>query len=446
MGLLSDGRLVAVWGKPGSSPKIYFAHGDGSSFETPVQLNTAGIPPDIYGFGGLDMAVFENKIFVVFENFDLGVQLLRSEDGGATFLPPVSVYDPPASDWTTLASVAVDAQGNPMVSVIQALASEENARYIMVRSEDGGASFLPPVVASEPAAGEYVCECCPSDIRVAGDTVWLVFRNNFDNLRDIWVSRSTDGGASFTDACDVDATDWVVNACPISGPQLHDLGNDSLLAIWMSAATGPGRIYAATLHGGTMQKGWQFDMPAINSNALQSFPVVAGKGDTICVVYEETGFGVNGAELVYRFSNLGIQNLATVPSANFTQSLGNQRYPSLLFDGETFHLLYQSGGSLDYRRGNMAIINVTTGSLAPGKPVRLVSNPVSTEIVLEVLTEAPMRFSLLSSLGEVVEDWQETNYSLHEIIHLGKASSLVGLYFLRIETAGKVWVEKLVAY
>ncbi len=443
LAMLSSGELVAVWGKSGASPKIYFARKIGDNFEAPVQLGTGGIAPDIYGFGGLDLAVSGNKVFVVFENFDAGIHLLRSEDGGVTFLPPTTVFDPPASDWTTLASLAVDEEGNPIVSVIRELASETNARYIVVRSEDGGASFLPPVVGSEPADGEYVCECCPSDMVVAGDSVWLVFRNNNDDLRDIWVSRSTDHAASFTAATDVDDTDWLVNACPISGPRLQKIGGDSLLAVWMSGASGQGRIYGATLHGGTMAKGWQFGFPATNANGLQAFPAIAGSGDTLCVVWEETGFGSNGGELLFSSSVNGAPGLANLPT-NLTQAPGNQKYPSVLYADGAFHLLYQSGGALEYRRGEIGIINTTVEGEPAAPLFDLLANPAQGFISIKTQAPTPLRFQFVSTTGQVVREWPNAQTVSSGTLQLPLQGVAAGMYFLKGETDGKLWAAKVV--
>jgi hypothetical protein len=446
IGMLANGDLVAIWGKSGSSPKIYFTRKAGDNFEAPVQLNTGGISPDIYGFGGLDLAVSGNKIFIVFENFGAGIHLLRSEDGGHTFLPPTNVYTPPTGDWTTLASVTADGQGNPIVSVIRELVNETEARYIVVRSTDGGASFLPPVVASEPANGEYVCECCPSDMVVAGDSLWLVFRNNDNNLRDIWVSRSTDTGATFDTATDVDESDWVLNACPISGPRLHSIGNDSLLAVWMSGATGLGRIYAATLHGSTMEKGWQFNLTPTNANSLQSFPSIAGSGDTLCVVWEESGFGGNAGEILYSFSTTGAAGLSTYTPAMVGQATpGNQKYPDLLFENGVFHLIYQTGGALAYRRGPVAIVNSSTGPTPPKPGFELLTNPTSGHVLVKMQTIGEARFTLLDANGQTAERWQQAATSKGETLQLQLPVAIPGgIYFLKMEKDGLVWMEKLV--
>lgn len=444
LAMLSNGELVAVWGKSSGSPKIYFSRKVADSFEPPVQLSTGGIVPDIYGFGGLGLAAFNDKVFIIFENFDSGIHLLRSEDGGQTFSPPVNVFDPPVGDWTTLATVTTDGQGNPIVSVIRELATETEARYIVLRSEDGGATFLPPVVGSEPANGEYVCECCPSDMVVAGDSVWLVFRNNDNNLRDVWVSRSTDAGASFDTATDVDATDWVVNACPISGPRLQRIGNDSLLAVWMSGASGQGRIFASTLHGGTMDTGWQFDFPATNGTSLQSFPSIAGSADTLCIVWEETGFGTNAAELLFRFSTTGAAGLSAYQPTQVAPAPGNQRYPDLVFDDSVFHLIYQTGGGLEYRRGVMAIINAEVEKVRPEPHFELLANPTSDFVSVKMNTSGNANFTLVSSMGQVVQTWPTQAVAKGQTLQLALPTAISsGVYFLKIEKDGLRWSEKL---
>ncbi|GEM_PF-583138 len=444
LAVLPGGEVLAVWGKSGAGPKIYFSRKTGDSFEAPVELNTGGIVPDIYGFGGLDMTVFGEKVFVVFENFNSGVHLLRSEDGGQTFLPPTSVFDPPAGDWTTLATLTVDWQGNPIVSVIRQLANETEARYIVVRSTDGGASFLPPVIGSEPADGEHVCECCPSDMVASGDSVWLVFRNNDNNQRDVWVSRCTDQSATFDAATDVDETDWLVSACPVSGPRLQRIANDSLLAVWMSGASGQGRIYGATLHSGTMEKGWQFNFPATNTNSLQSFPSIAGSGDTLCVIWEESGFGGNAGELIYGFSTTGASGLSQYELTNLTQAPGNQKYPDLSFADGFFHLVYQTVGALVYRRGPLAIINGISEVPARSPGFELLANPVLGVVLVKMQTSGPSRFSLLNSLGQPIQHWPLDAVSLGTTSQLRLASGIpAGLYYLKMEKDGTVWTEKL---
>ena len=88
----------------------------------------------------------------------------------------------------------------------------------------------------------------------------LAFRNNDDNLRDIWATKSTDGGENFPEATDIDDTDWQTFSCPSSGP--HSLiAGDSLFTTFFSAGEGSARVYLSSMHISSMEKGMQLKFP-----------------------------------------------------------------------------------------------------------------------------------------------------------------------------------------
>ena len=135
------------------------------------------------------MAVSDTQVFIVYEQLQQGIFITRSDDGGVSFSPPNLVQGPVQGGYATLASVAIDGTGHPIVSYIQ---DKNGALYQIRRSLDGGLNFQEPVTANTPAPGGAVCECCTSDMTTSGDSIWIVFRNNNQDLRDIWVSRSSD--------------------------------------------------------------------------------------------------------------------------------------------------------------------------------------------------------------------------------------------------------------
>jgi hypothetical protein len=70
-----------------------------------------------------------------------------------------------------------------------------------------------------------------------GNTVVMPYRDNDNNIRDTWVGVSNDGGASFTSGMDVDQQDWLIMACPSSGPDAFIIG-DNIYSTYMSGASG----------------------------------------------------------------------------------------------------------------------------------------------------------------------------------------------------------------
>jgi hypothetical protein len=347
--LLPDGTPLVTWGESGNgiASRIWCSRMDGDTFTMPVSVVQNTPAPLLFGFGGYDVALSGNLVFVVFERSGQGIFISRSDDGGLTFNLPVVVKGPESGTYATLSSVVVDGTNNPVVSYI--FEKNGTATYQVRRSTDGGLIFNAQVTANAPAPGGKVCECCTSDLIASGDSVWILFRNNNQNIRDSWVSRSTDLAATFDTATDVDATDWQINACPISGPRLARSG-DSLLAVWMSAANGTGHIYLNSLHAATMQAGQQLDFSdGSDPQSVHTQPDITASGDTVGVVYVKKAKEIN-----FHFSTNGTSNLIN-QSTQFAIPDHILRYPSLSFRNGVFHLIYvdATDGNVIYRQGHL---------------------------------------------------------------------------------------------
>ncbi|MGK0366664.1 MAG: hypothetical protein ACI85O_003739 [Saprospiraceae bacterium] len=429
--LLDDGSPFIVWGH---NSNIFFSKLVNDSFTTPTEIPTGDISPDIYFFGGIDVASHGDNIFVVFEDFLDGVFVVHSTDAGETFSAPVNAYDPVSGLWATLPSIIVDDSGNPIVSVILETSSETDAGYIVIRSTDGGISYETPAAASTHADGTFVCECCPSDMYSEGGNLWLNFRNNNNNLRDMWVSKSVDGGSNFDIATDVDETDWILNACPISGPKMAKMNEDSLISVWMSGADDGTKVYFSTLHSEEMVKGQEVHLILSNQNGAQNRPDVAAQNDTIGIVWEESGFGTNSTDLVFAFSTGGTQNL-TSNTFNITQEVGAQKMPSLAYQDGIFHLAYTSAGDVKYRRGNVGGLNAVQNPVLNTLPVEIINRPVTGEYLKLRFKEhiaGELNLQLTDAVGRVVlqENFRVSSRGEMKEIRTGNLSA--GQYFLTL--------------
>lgn len=444
--LLQGNIPVVIWG---NNSTIYFSKMIDGEFTSPLELSTGGVSPDIYSFGGIDMATSGNQIYIVFENFTNGIFLIRSLDGGETFEEPVNVIDPVQGKWATLPSIDIDDNNNLLVSVILENANETEANYIVMRSLDGGQSFGLPVEASTTADGDYVCECCPSDLYTKGDNVWLVFRNNDNNIRDIWMSKSSDGGDSFDQAVDVDETDWETFICPTSTPRIAPLANDKLITTWRSAGSGINRVYISTLNGVTMEYDFQTEMPLSNNEATQNNPNIAGARDTIGLVWEETGFGSNFTDLMFAFSINGTTDLIS-NRLNITEALGFQRYPSLSYLDGFFHLVYtESTGGIRYLVGEVTdevsrIDHFPSTTLC----LKIVEQP-STNNLIRLKNDCTInRFSFDAELfdlaGNRVQFWTNKMAQQKEEIVLELNEFPKGMYLLSLLTETGKWTSKIV--
>lgn len=401
----------------------------------PVSIVQGSLPPDLFGFGGYDVGVNGNQVFVVYERFNLGILLARSDDGGLSFSPPTLVQGPVSGGYATLSSLVIDGTGNPVVSYIE---DKNGATYQVRRSTDGGLTFGDPVTANELAPGGEVCECCTADLLAAGDSIWMVYRNNNQNLRDIWVARSTDLAASFGAVTDVDSTDWLLNFCPIAGPRMARAG-DTLVTGWMSGASGNNRIYLSTLHAGTMQAGSQLAFPPVLTQSGQSQADVTASGDTIGLVYLESS-----TEIVFHYTTNGTEHLAN-QSTRFADPGHTLQYPSITFRNGVFHLVYAdpTGDQVLYRRG---LLTESSPSKEPSKALALSMFPNPTTGTTSIQTDGtPIQALRVTDIqGRIIHDILENQLPANSRIDIDLRNSPPGIYFVRVETINGWYWGKIV--
>ncbi|MBL7809704.1 MAG: T9SS type A sorting domain-containing protein [Saprospiraceae bacterium] len=421
---LPNGAPIISWGtSSNNNSQIWCAALENGSFNPAVAVVQAPNQPVLFGFGGYDMAVFEEEIHIVYEQLQSGIWYAKSTDGGLTFGPGVLVQGPVTGGFATIASIATDGLGNPIISYIR---DKNGAVYEVRQSADGGSSFGDPVIANLPAPGGEVCECCSSDLLVSGDSVWIVFRNNNQNLRDIWVSRSTNHAASFDLATDVDETDWQINTCPISGPRMTRSG-DSIATVWMSQATGLAKVYASTLHAGAMSSGNQVAFPTSLGNLVnQTFPDITASGDTIGVVFLE-----KAKEVVFFHSVNGITGLEQAEQ-RFAVPNHTLQWPTIAFRNGVFHLAYADAAAdkIFYRTG---VLTAATAVSTPAldHTIKVFPNPATGGRFQVYSADIDMeRVSIFNHLGQLVYAWNGLSNRLEVALH----HSMPGLYNIQISS------------
>jgi hypothetical protein len=341
------------------------------------------------------MAVWNDHVFVVFEKIGGGIFLSASDDGGQQFSAPIAAQVPLPGVYSGLSSVTADAVGNPVVCYIKS--QNDSAIYEVRRSLDGGNTFQDASTANAFIPGGKVCECCTADLLASGDSIWLLFRNNNHNIRDIWISRTTNTSDLFTDTRDMDDTDWQINVCPISGPSMTRAGN-SIVSCWTSGSTGKYRVYLRSLDAATMVIGAQYEMPIETGNLeTQNQAQITAAGDTIGVVFQR-----NGRELVFHYAIDGLPSLLT-QSQTIAISGHKLQYPHLIFQHGVFHLVYvdQTSGKVLYQRGVLTTNTLVEEAANPA--FRFYPNPViNSDLIVENTTGQLAALQLVHVLGQNV--------------------------------------------
>lgn len=439
--LLDGNRPIVYWGKTGSNPVLYLAIWDNGNFGEPIALNTNGIEPDLWGGGlGPQIAAQDNLIFLVFENYGQGIYCIKSGDGGQNFDIPVTVFQAPPGRVATLPSIAVDPQGNPIVSFVTTNNSEEDAQYEITKSIDGGLTFPPTTIANTAASGGEVCECCPAAIGIVSEEeMYLGFRNNDNNKRDIWVAKSSDAGANFTEATDIDDTDWITQVCPQSGPDML-ISGDSIFSVFYSGGNGA-NIYFSSLNKENMTSGYQYQFPTLDSEEHnQNYPSIAGSNDTLGVVWQEVGASA-GWDIILAWSANGsadlLNNYMVIDNGAFSQ-----KQVDMVYQDGLFHIVYedQITTQVQYRiAGFQELVDVTTIERSDFD-VAISPNPFSerTTVSFENSSSEKISATLYYLNGQILKAY-ETNGSALEIDDLE-----AGIYLLKIQKGVEVAIEKLI--
>lgn len=128
------------------------------------------------------------------------VIVATSTDGGKNFRTAVAER-PPGDDISyarPLMSVVAGPNGADRI-LLSFWLCRQGGRFcdsaLFARSDDGGATFIPPVVVNDPPAGQSPSE----PLQTADGAIYITFVRRFaDGPSDLLLARSTDGGATYT--------------------------------------------------------------------------------------------------------------------------------------------------------------------------------------------------------------------------------------------------------
>ena len=353
--LMTGDKPLVVW-ESDATDKVYRSKYNGTSFSMPMPVNPAGVTPFVANWAGAEVASSGDTAFVVFTSMPAmtgKAYIVRSIDGGVTFGDTVRIDPNGTMDIPRFAAVAVAPGGNPVVNYMQINSSMTDAEYAVARSTNGGNSFSAPNVASAGAPG-FVCDCCPGTMVVNGDNQALLYRNADMNIRDIWGSFSSDASLTFPTSAAVDETGWYITSCPSSGPSGVIIG-DSLFYTWMSDATSDARIYIGSVNINDQQIGQSRQIFPVGTYT-QNYPVIAGKGDTLGVVWQ--GYSSGAQEVFFSYSVTGLAGLGVKVDTLTKTFSGNQSRPDLSYSNGKFHIVYSddAGTGVKYLAGSISTV------------------------------------------------------------------------------------------
>lgn len=236
--------------RAGAAGEIYLTRSTdgGTTFDTPRPIISTGSVMGAMRRGVAMVADNRGRLHLAWinsANSRLDLVYSRSTDGGTTFSTPRSI----AGTSGITADVAVDfpsiaADSNDGVYVVwidnrdAMTGGSSYTQLYSTRSLDGGANWEMPLQASRYDVPGGSCECCNTALATTPEgTVAAVYRSNIDNRRDVFLARSRDRGASFENALPVASEEWIIPACPMTGPAIALDRNGVAHVVWRDGRT-----------------------------------------------------------------------------------------------------------------------------------------------------------------------------------------------------------------
>jgi hypothetical protein len=164
--------------------------------------------------------------------FASDLYLSRSLDGGLTFDHHLRINDDrPTSH--SFEDLAVAPDGAVLVGWIDTRQGPGSTATHVARIVDRGTRL--ESVTRLP--GGETCVCCRVSLSAGPAAAAVLWRKVFPgDVRDMVLSRSTDGGRSFATASPVHADGWKITACPHRGGRVAADGRGRLYAVWYTEA------------------------------------------------------------------------------------------------------------------------------------------------------------------------------------------------------------------
>jgi hypothetical protein len=356
MTLVTGDAPLITWNHAASA-SIYSSVLSGSTFSTPIKVNPVGLTPVVYTWSGAEIASANDTVFVTFLGVTgpyMKVYTVRSLDGGSSYEDTVRVDSYIGNDMGGFPSIGMGLGGNPVVSFMRMDSTMMEPEWVTSRSVDGGLTYLPDVAVSNIDTNE-VCDCCPSAVVTSGTKHVTLYRNNQSNVRTIFAAFSTDESATYPIQTQVDLTNWTIAACPSTGPSGVIVG-DSLIYVWRSQNTS--KIYIATVNINDQQIG-QHRLLTPFAAGTQNYPVIAAKGDTIGVVWQENYGG--GTDVYFTYSLTGVTGLGMSVDTLTKSMSGHQTRPDIAFNNKTFHISCADviGSDVVYMKGTLSQVGIS---------------------------------------------------------------------------------------
>ena len=329
----------------GNNKNIIYSKSEnyGESFSAPIQINYVNNNIIAYGQSGPKISIYNTKVYITNTDNRSGitsVYLNMSNDYGETWEEEILITDTPYLNMYQ--DFKIDNQGNLHLVYYNYASNHEledvRYRFFEVGNNEFNASLVLGVVTDnmEP------CDCCQPDLEIDinGD-IYVIYRNNEQNIRDAYIAVKRYGDASFSEYFQASNLQDFIGFCPSSGPSL-DI-NDGKISIAYTSYNNQ-NVYTSVSD--------LEDMNFLNyinvnptSDSFQNYPYVLLDNNLHVVWVDQNGF-----DIFYGMSNAESNAILNVQKINDDNSDSTQKDPIIYKEDDALYSFWS-----DQRNGNYEI-------------------------------------------------------------------------------------------
>ncbi len=316
--VVSGNNVYLAWidnsaGKFGA--KFAKSNDGGMSFGKEINLGNidAGAPDNIR------IVAFQANVYSVWQSFSANrssIVFVKSIDNGTSFRSPVQVSD--TSKDSAFPQVAVD--GNNVYIVWLERAENDVTNVIYTKSNDSGSTFSTPVAITNHSGNSGIPK-----IYASSNHVYLIWEDNSAKNFDVYLRTSSDSGNTFGTSVNLSN-----NTGNSGAPQMVVNGNN-IYTTWMDDSSGNFDIFFSKSTDG----GLTFTAPVNLSRDEQEsgYPQIAVSDNNVYVTWTN-GVGDRNHDVFVSKSTDG--GLTFSQPLNISNSPGESGWPQIAADGNVY--------------------------------------------------------------------------------------------------------------
>ncbi len=204
-----NNRLHLAFGKGDSV--LYTSSPDGKSF-TPVSL--VAIVPKVFSFAmrGPQIAVTTNGLIITVCT-QQGDIFTFTKNGNGSWSKAIRINE---KETAKEGLIALGSDGSKAFVVWLGIKNPEGQQLMGARSADSGKTWSKGMLVYD-SPDSTICECCKPSVEMKGDKVFVMFRNQVNGTRDMYLIESADAGRSFRKAEKLGMGTCKLKGCPMDG-------------------------------------------------------------------------------------------------------------------------------------------------------------------------------------------------------------------------------------